>query len=585
MWDGPKSKLGLRSGWESRGGGLGAHTRHMRALFPAAGLAALTWLTACGGGQILDPVGGPRAEDVLGRDGGAASGGGSGASDAADGGTVQTGPYVASASEARRLSRTELDNTLRDLLGDSTAPASKMLSEDRFTPFDNDYTTQRASGALVDSLELLARAVATRALANTTQRSQVVPCMPASNGDQACFERTVRELLPRAFRRPVTDAEVDAYLPLLDYATEDNPDVPHDFYTAVELLLRSVLQDPEFLYRIERGTDLDDHAIASRLSYLLWATMPDAQLFAEAKAGRLTDASSRRQIASRMLKDARAKQQLRRFHAMWLGYRAIPQSAELAAAFQRETSALIDRVVFDQPESYLNVFTKNETYLDDALAAHYGLPRPAGGEGWVAYGDSGRAGILSHGSVLAAFSKFSDTSPTQRGIFVRTRLLCETLKPPPPDVMADQPPSGNDDAICKYDRYKAHRTSVSCASCHALTDGIGFGLENYDIAGRFRTHDDGQPECEIAGEGTLVGIGDFSGPAELGALLVDEGLVEPCIVQQVFQFAIGRPPEGNELDAIQALTTTFAGADHDFQALLLSIIESDAFARRLEPAP
>src|SRR5205823_459887 len=154
-------------------------------------------------------------------------------------------------------------------------------------------------------------------------------------------------------------------------------------------------------------------------------------------------------------------------------YRAIPQPPELTSAFNRETTALIDRVVFDKPQSYLNMFTFSETRLDDFLADHYGLPRPPGGDGWVAYGDSGRAGILSHGSVLAAFSKFSDTSPTQRGKFIRTRLLCQEIPKPPPTVKADQPP-GDKDAVCKYDRYLQHRTSSSCASCHDQMDPIGF---------------------------------------------------------------------------------------------------------------
>ncbi len=538
----------------------------------------------CSTGHVGDPKTGLSA----GRRGG---GSGDGAELGADGGAVvdggaQSGPYVGSASAARRLSRAELDNTLSDLLGDDTAPASRLLAEDLFAPYDNDYPTQRASGALIDSLETLAANVAPRIAHDKTLRKKLVSCTPSSASDASCFSMVVQDFTRRAFRRPVTKTETDAYMSLLAFATESN-----DFYTGVELLIRSVLQDPEFLYRIERGTktsdaqlfDLNDHELAVRLSYLLWGSTPDAALDADADAGHLHDAGMRVAIAKRMLEDPRARTQLHRFHAMWLGYRAIPQTPALAAAFSRETSALIDRVVFDEPQDYLNVFTFDQTYLDDTLADHYGLPRPSGGKGWVSYGKSGRAGILSQGAVLSAFGKFSDTSPTQRGIFVRTRLLCEQLMPPPPNVMADKPPAGSGNAVCKYDRYAEHRSNASCAGCHSLTDGIGFGLENYGLAGVYRTHDDGHPECTIAGKGEILGVGTFSGPAELGKLLVDQNLVQACIVQQFLRFAIGRAPEGNELDALSALSDDFGAAKHELAKLILSYIESDAFARRLEP--
>jgi hypothetical protein len=562
-------------------------------------LVCALWLAACGGeiGGSDGPGGpssGPGEDDGTGpasgepgSGSGGAGGPGGGAGSAAD----PNAPYVASPSVGRRLSRAELDNTLRDLLGDDTGATTRLLAEDLYSPYDNDYRSQLASGALIDSLEGLATDVATRVLADPALRARLVPCTPSGAGDAACFREVVQTFGKRAFRRPLSSAEVDAYLPLLDFATENNPDVPHDFYTAVGLVVRAVIQDPEFLYRIEVGTEtaqsgifeLDDYETATRLSYLLWGTTPDDGLLAEADAGGLVDATARVAFARTMLDDPRAKTQLQRFHAMWLGYRALPHPAALTAAFQRETSALLDRVIFDEPQSYLNLFTFAETYLDDTLADHYGLPQP-GGQGWVDYGSSGRAGILSHGSVLSAFSKFTDTSPTQRGIFVRTRLLCQEIMPPPVNVVADKPP-GDKDAVCKYDRYEQHRTSDSCAGCHSQLDPIGFGLENYDIAGRYRTTDDGLPQCMIAGEGEVLGVGTFSGPAELGALLVDEGLVQPCLVRQFFQFAAGRPAEGNEREALSALQTSFQGSDHELRELLLSYIGADAFGLRMEPAP
>lgn len=557
------------------------------------------------GTQPSAAVGGTGASTGNGTTGGVGAGGsgatgngragspsGAGGSSAA-GSPSSAAPPAALPSVARRLTRSELDNVVRDVLGDATRPASKYLSEDQYSPFDNDYTLQRASSALIDSLDAFAEDAAERAVL-AANRDRVVPCTPSGNDDSACFEQTVASFGRRLFRHPLTDAEIAPYLTLQAFATEDNPDVSHDFYTAVGLVLRSMLQDPEFLYRIEVGSPtaesgvlaLDDYEIGTRLSFLLWGSTPDDALLDAAEAGKLVSPAGRREQAARLLADDRARDALHRFHAMWLGYRAIPGSADLIASFNQETTALIDRVVFDEPANYFTLFTSPDTYLDDRLADQYGLPRPKGGEGWVSYGTSGRAGILSHGSVLAAFSKFSDTSPTQRGIFVQTRLLCHAVSPPPANVNVDQPPSAGD-AVCKFDRYSAHRASSSCASCHDNLDPIGFGLEAYDIGGRFRTHDDGHDECPITGDGELPGYGTFNGPAELGQKLVDSGELERCFVEQLLDYASGRTLRPDELGLVDAVAADFEASDYDLQALLLDYVASDRFALRREedPAP
>jgi hypothetical protein len=457
------------------------------------------------------------------------------------------------------------------------------LVGDQFAPYDNDYTLQQASRALIESLEVMADDVATRLIADAARRAQIVPCTPSGPGDADCFKRFVTQAGNRALRRPLAPDEIAAYMALQSYATEQNQYVQNDFFTAVGLVVQAFLQDPELLYRIEAGTMLTDYEIASRLSYLLWGTTPDDALLADAGAGHLADGMGRRAVAGRMLSDPRAKQQMHRFHAMWLGYRAIPETPDLVAAFDRETSALIDRVIFDRKESYLQLFLESETYLDNLLADHYQLPRPPNGApGWVTYDGTGRAGILSHGSVLSAFSKFTDTSPTQRGILVRNRLMCQTIAPPPPTVNVDRPPTDSN-AVCKKDRYLAHSTTPSCHACHSQMDPIGFGLENYDIAGVFRTHDDGLPQCPIDGQGELPGYGTFSGPKELAQKLVSNDIVGPCAVKQFVTFAIGRAPSQAELGEIDTLAKSFAANDHAFDGLMLDFVAGDAFARRGEP--
>jgi hypothetical protein len=526
--------------------------------------------------------------------GGNANYGGSATAGGANSGGSSVGPVgpgnlsTASASVSRRLSRTELANLERDVLGDDSGATAKYLSEDEYRPFDNDYTVQHASRALIESLEAAATEIADRAVL-PANRGKVVPCTPTGADDAACLRSTIESVGRRLYRRPLSEDQVIAYLTLQKFATDTTPGVTHDFYTAVALVLRSMLQDPEVLYRIETGTpngepgiyELDSFEIASRLSFLLWGSGPDDALLDQAAGAGLLDGATRSATAARLLGDARARTQLERFHSMWLGYRAIPAAANLAAAFGLETKHLIEKVVFDQPSSYLDLFTSNQTYVNDLLAAQYGLTPPAGGEGWVSYADDKRAGILSHGSVLAAFSKFSDTSPTQRGIFVQTRLLCNKVLPPPANVNVDQPPTDGD-KICKIDRYDAHRTLDSCKACHQQLDPIGYGLESYDIGGKYRTHDDAHAECILPDKGELPGLGEFSGPGQLARLLVDSGKLEQCFVQQLFSYAVGRELRPEEDSEKQALLGNFKDGGYDLKQLLAAYVTEDRFALRQE---
>ncbi|HEY4219706.1 MAG TPA: DUF1588 domain-containing protein [Myxococcota bacterium] len=502
---------------------------------------------------------------------------------------------TALASEARRLTQGEIDRTLRDVLVEPSQAGTRLLGTDKFTPYDNDYTTQASSSALADSLEGLSIDVTTRALASPDSRAVIIPCTPSAPDDAACFDQVVRTVGKRMLRRPLSDDEVATYHAFLPFAVEQSPFYTTSFDTAVELALRAFLMDPEFLFRIEVGTptgedgvvQLSAYEIATRMSYFLWASAPDDALYADADAGHLDDADARRTVAERMLSDEKAKEQMARFHAMWLGYRAIPTPADVAVLFSQETNALLDRVIFDEKRDYLDVFTFDQTFVDDSLADLYGLPHPATSPGWVSYDGTDRAGILSQGAVLASFSKFTDTSPTQRGILVRNRLLCLPILPPPPTVNVDQPPAPDGSIVCKKDRYLAHTASTSCNSCHSQMDPIGFGLENYDIEGRFRTHDDGLPDCAIDGNGELPGYGTFHGPKELAQKLVDNSLVGPCFVQQLTSFENGRPLTSDEQSVVSAWDESFESGDattvRRLDQLLLAKVTGTQFVSKREP--
>jgi hypothetical protein len=489
-------------------------------------------------------------------------------------------------SGARRLTRTEYDDTLQDLLADNTSSGFATLPPDTHDPFDNDYRTQLTSPALIEGLETLATKAAGRALADPGKRSSLLPCTPESPSDSACLRKFIVGFGRRTLRRPLGDEEIQNLLLLQSFAVERK-----DFFAGVELVIRTLLQHPEFVYRLEIGTPvsgkpglfrLNDFEVATRLSYFLWGSTPPDWLLDQAAAGKLQASGEVRTAGAKLLADPRARRRISRFHALWLGYHQLPHPVDLTQALQTESAALVSKVIFDDQADYFQLFQSDQTYLNDFLAAHYGLPA-AGLPGfrWVSYGTSGRKGLLSQGSVLSVGAKFNDTSPTQRGILVRTRLLCQEVPPPPPAVNVDNPPS-SPNSNCKADRYSAHASVGSCAACHQKLDPIGFGLERYDRAGRFRTHDEGQPNCPISGDGRVAEMGSFAGPAELEALLIQSGQLERCAVTQVYRFAMGRRESASDTGLLDRLTAKFLGSHRAFAELLLDLISDETFLFRRE---
>jgi hypothetical protein len=521
--------------------------------------------------------------------------GGSGGSAGSEGGTADDGlgepvdPEIldrVGVSGLRRLTAVEYAATVQDLLG-VEVDAALLLPEDWRQPFDNDYTTQVASQALIEGAELLAADVAALALATPAARDAVVGCQPAGTADVECLRTFLATFGRRALRRPLTATELDRYAGLIAEA-----DASGSFYAAVDVALRALLQHPEFLYRVEIGTPvpnapgvfrLGDHEIATRLSYFLWGSTPSDALLDLADAGQLHTAAQIEAAAAAMLDDPRARVRIGRFHALWLGYEQLPHAPALSTAMQAETQALIDKVVFDDALPWQDLLRAEQTYVDAALAEHYGLPVPTGERGWVSYGQSGRQGLLSHGSFLSAMAKIDDSSPTKRGILVRTRLMCQDIPPPPPDVNVDdtKPPEG----VCKEQFYRESHAQGNCAGCHSLMDPIGLGLENYDHRGAFRTVEHDDPSCTISGEGSIDGT-PFSGPAELSDVLLDTGALGRCVTRQLYRFAMGR----SELEALDerfvAALADEVGVGEDFElpALLVRFVADDAFTLRRDEA-
>ncbi len=499
-------------------------------------------------------------------------------------------------SGIRRLTRVELDTALADLIGDTSNSAQRLLPADSTDPFDNDYRTQLPSAALIESIEQLATDAATRVMADPAKRAAIVPCTATGPGDTGCLNAVISSLGRKVLRRPLTDAEIANYATLQSYAVEAG-----SFDVGVKLVIRALLQEPEFLYRVEIGVPVDGtpavfrlgaYELATRLSFFLWGTTPPDWLLDAALNGELGNQAGVRANAAKLLDDPRAKARVERFHALWLGYYRLPHAIDLTTAMQAESAALVDKVVFTDKSDYFELFRSDQSFLNSKLATHYGIANFAGGAGfaWTPYGAAPRKGLLSHGSVLSNGAKFSDTSPTQRGIFVRTRLLCTEVGKPPPSVNADMPPVSATASNCKADRYASHASTGNCKTCHQGLDPIGFGIEQFDQAGVYRTTDNGAPTCALDGKGKIAGLpaGDveFQGVTGLSDVLMNSGKFEQCIVTQIFRFASGRREAPADLALIDNLTTGFKNKNRIFSELLLDYVSDSTFAfRKDEAAP
>lgn len=541
-------------------------------------VTALVGATACTG-NVTGPQGAGRGGKggATGEEGVAGEGGG------AAGEAVMS--QLVATSGLRRLSRHEYSNTVRDLLQLGWQDPGGFLPNDVYTPFDNDRSLQEVSGALVEGAEHLATDLAKRAVANVANRDRLIGCKPRAPDDVACLNAFVAQFGRRAFRRNLEAEEVAGYVRFIDHARRAG-----NFHKAIELVIQAMLQDPEFLYRVEIGKPapespglfrLTDWEVTTRLSYLLWGSTPDDELLDIAAEGGLASPAERQSVARRMLEDPRALAHVKRFHALWLGYHQLPHAPELSNALIAESDALVERVVFRENRAWTDLFTMDETFIGADLVKHYGLPAAdVNTPVWVPYDGNGRAGILSHGSFLSVNGRFGDTSPVQRGILIRQRVACQEIPSPPPEVDADNPPEAENEQACKAERYQAHSHLAGCRACHEQIDPVGFGLENYDVQGRFRTHETDKPQCAIAGSGSLDPIGPFQGPAELGARLVESGLLDACLARRIFSFAMGKLPVNKEEEIVEALAQRLPQNGHRFKDVLIDFVGSKTFAYR-----
>lgn len=486
-----------------------------------------------------------------------------------------------------RLNRAEYNNTVRDLLGTSLRPADDFPADDRGSGFDNVADVLSLSPLHLDMYQRAAEQLVADTLAGG-QRKRLVSC---SSVDQACAESSLRSFARSAWRRPVSDAEVAALMTVVQLARDSGD----SYEVGLGLALQAVLVSPHFVFRVEldQGSEphaLSAHELAARLSYFLWSTTPDAALSALADDGSLLQPAVLKAQVARMLADDKAKALVENFAGQWLYTRKLdevqPDSTAfpafddaLRAAMKRETELLFEQIAF-HGEPADSLLTAHFTYVNDRLAKHYGLPA-VGSSTPVRVQLTGaqRAGFLSHGGILTVTSHPTQTSPVLRGKWVLNELLCQDIPPPPPGVNTKLASAVTGATL--RERLSQHASDPQCAACHKLMDPIGFGLENYDAVGAYRTMDGASP---VDASGALPDGSHFEGAAALAGLLVEDARFPRCVAQKLFTYALGRAPALNngawmDGDVLAALVARFE-AGFDFDALITDIITSEPFLRR-----
>jgi hypothetical protein len=553
-------------------------------------LLAIGLLGACYSGSGGTPgeasdTGGPDSGDD---DAGSSSSGGEGPADEG------CEDVVGVPSSIRALNRREYANTIRDLLALDAATVATTVQAfppDAIVGFDNRADALVASDLLVEQ-----HFDAAESLADSIDIGALLDCAPAQSEDE-CAASWLATFGRRAFRRPLLADESASLLGVY----QDARGAGRDFDTAARMLLHAILISPQLLYRAEHGVadeagtaEVDAYELASRLSYFLWASMPDDALLQAADDGVLATTDAIEAQARRLLDDPRARETVTEFHRQWLELYRIPQVerdetlapgfADIKPALVEETLRFVEHVIWSGGGLADTLLVSDTIVVNDALAAYYGLP----GDHTAVFAEvpatAERFGLLTQAGILAQAPNQDRTSPTRRGNFVRDQLLCQAPPPPPADIPAL--PEVDADASMR-ERMAQHAADPACVGCHQLIDPIGFGLEEYDLGGRYRTQENGV-SVDASGEVTGVSVepGTFVGARALSELLVQTDEYEACVTTQVFEFAMGRSVADEDACAMDSLQSAMQASGGDIPELLVSIATSKAFRQRvMEVAP
>jgi hypothetical protein len=397
-----------------------------------------------------------------------------------------------------------------------------------------------------------------------------------------------------AYRRPVSGGDLEPLMGLYRKSRNEGG----NFEAGIQMALEGLLASPGFLFRIERDPvgmagntvyQLGDLELASRLSFFLWSSLPDEELLSIAEQGRLSEPAVLRQQVMRMLKDKRSDALINNFAEQWLLLRNLPYidknqemfpdfDENLRKDFQTEAYLYLASIVRED-RSILDLFRADYRFLNERLARHYEIPDIHGNKfRRVTVTDANKKGLLSHGAILAITSYPNRTSPVLRGKWVLENILAAPPPPPPPNIPALKEKDDGGKAFTMREAIEKHRANPVCAVCHNRMDPIGFGLENFNPIGQWRTEDAGQV---IDSSGMLPDGSGFKGPAELQqALLRQSGVIATAFTQKLLTYALGRDLAYYDMAAVREIVGKSAESDYNFSALVTGIAGSLPFRMR-----
>lgn len=430
---------------------------------------------------------------------------------------------------------------------------------------------------------------------DTPSRQQVFTARPDKPADaKACAEQILGRLMRIAYRQPVDDD--DLIVPMRFFQARFDAD---GFEAGIESALTAILVNPHFLFRAEVvPTDVPEGSVyrvsalelASRLSFLIWSSLPDDELLACAEGGSLRDPEVLKSQVERMLQDERSESLVTNFAAQWLYLRNLKSfrpdrrlfpdfDDNLRHALRRETELLFASVL-QEDRSVLDLIRTDTTYLNERLAKHYGVPKVIGSHFRPVTVDqqkTHRGGLLRHGSILAVTSYATRTSPTIRGNWILENIMGTPAPPPPPNVPTLKDKTVAQDVTIR-ERLAEHRANPACASCHDLMDPIGFALENFDAVGRWRVFDESQPVDSV---GALPDGRKISGLSDLESGIIERPeMFVGTLTEKLLTFALGRGIEPYDAPAIRGIVRTAAEHDNRFSAIVLGIASSKPFQMR-----
>jgi hypothetical protein len=431
----------------------------------------------------------------------------------------------------------------------------------------------------------------------TPSRARIFVCRPAgAKGETSCARTILATLLRRAFRRPVTPADVQPLLTFYERGRREG-----DFDAGIEQALEALLVSPEFLFRMEhdaRGAAgvhrISDVELASRLSFFLWSTIPDDQLLDLAERGKLKDPAILQQQVRRMLADPRADALVGNFGGQWLYFRNVATvrpdpdifrfDASLREALQKETSLFFGSMLRED-RSVLDLLSADYTFVNERLAQHYGIPKIYGSQfRRVTLSDPNRRGLLGQASILTVTSYPNRTSVVQRGKWVLENLL-GMPPPPPPANVPSLTPHGQDGALLSMrQQMEQHRSNAVCSACHARMDPLGFALENYDGVGKWRNEDAGS---KIDPSGTLPDGTQFRGPAGLTNLLLTNYRDQfvRTVAEKLLIYALGRGLEYYDQPTVRSIAREAAQDNYRISSLIAAVVNSSPFQMRKASEP